>query len=119
MVSKIAIVVLSDMESHSDTARVVNALRVAKEFKEAGDEVAIVFEGGGVVSAVTLADPDHSLHRPFALVQDRIAGLCRFCARSFDVTEKAEALGPPFLADYEQHPSWRRLVEAGYQIITF
>ncbi|MBN2472654.1 MAG: DsrE family protein [Anaerolineae bacterium] len=117
--TKVAIVILSDMESHSDTARVVNALHVAKEFKEAGDDVAIVFEGGGVVSAVTVADPDSSFHRPFALVQDKVAGLCRFCSRSFEVTDKAEALGLPFLADYEQHPSWRGLVEAGYQIITF
>jgi hypothetical protein len=117
--AKIAIVVLSDMESHSDVARVINALHVAKEFKQMGDEVAIIFEGGGVVSAVTMADPDSDFHRPFALVEDKIAGLCRFCSRSFEVHDKAESLGLPFLADYEQHPSWRRFVLEGYQVITF
>ena len=117
--SKIGIVVLSDMESHSDMARVVNALQVAKEFKEAGDEVEIVFDGGGVVSAVTIADPDNNLHGLYAKVQDKVAGVCRYCSRAFEVYDKAEALGLPFLAEYDQHPSLRRLVQADYQIITF
>jgi hypothetical protein len=82
--SKIANVVLSDMESHSDMARVVNAL-----------------------------------HRLYTKVQDKVAGVCRYCSRAFGVYDQAEALGLPFLAEYDQHPSLRRLVEAGYQIITF
>jgi hypothetical protein len=36
---KAAIVVLADTETHGDLGRVVNALVVAKEFKEAGDDV--------------------------------------------------------------------------------
>jgi hypothetical protein len=117
--SKIAIDVLSDMESHSDMARVVNALQVAKEFKEAGDDVEIVFDGGGVVSAVTIADPDNNLHRLYTKAQDKVTVVCRYCSRAFEVYDKAEALGLPFLAEYDQHPSLRRLVQAGYQIITF
>lgn len=117
--AKIAIAVMADLETHSDMARVVNALHAAKDFKEAGEEVAVFFEGGGVVSAVAIADPTHNLHRPFALVQDKIIGLCRACSRSFGVADQVEALGLPFLADFEQHPSWRRLIAEGYQILTF
>ena len=117
--SKIAIIVLSDMESHSDKARVVNGLQAAQEFKEAGDDVEIVFEGGGVVSAVTIADPANNLHRLYTLVQDKITGVCRSCSHAFEVYDQAEALGLPFLAEYHQHPSLRRLALAGYQIITF
>jgi len=117
--AKIAIAVMADLETHSDMARVVNALHVAKDFKEAGEEVVVFFEGGGVVSAVAIADPSNDLHRPFALVQDKIIGLCRACLHSFGVMEKAEALGLPFPVDFEQHPSWRRLIAEGYQLLTF
>lgn len=117
--SKIAIVVLSDMETHADMARVVTALEAAKEFKAAGDEVQIVFDGGGVVSAVAVADPGGKLHRLYTHVQDKVAGVCRYCSRSFEVYDKAEALGLPLVAEYDQHPSLQRLVGEGYQIITF
>jgi hypothetical protein len=117
--TKIAIVVLSDMETHSDMARVSNALETAKEFKAAGDEVKIIFDGGGVVSAVAIADPSSKLYRLYTQVQDKITGVCRFCSRAFEVYDQAEALGLPFLAEYDQHPSLRQLVVDGYQIITF
>jgi hypothetical protein len=117
--AKAAIVVLSGMETHTDSARVLNALEAVKEFKEAGDEIELIFDGGGVTSAIAIADPEHRFHRPYTLVQDKITGICRFCARAFKVYEKAEELGLPFLAEYHQHPSIRRLVIEGYQVITF
>jgi hypothetical protein len=117
--NKLAIVVLSEMEEHQDLGRVVNALQIAKEFRQAGDDVEIIFDGGGVVSAVQLADPEHRLHRAYELVEDKVAGLCRYCARAFDVYERAEELELPFLAEFEQHPSLRSRVTDGFQVITF
>ncbi len=116
---KAAIVVLSDMETHQDLGRVLNALQVVKEFKEAGDEIELIFDGGGVVSAVTIADPDHDLHGLYTQVEDKITGICRYCARAFEVYDQAEELGLSFLAEYNQHPSLRRLVAEGYEVITF
>ena len=117
--NKVAVVILSDMEeSHGDLGRVVNGLQVASEFKEAGDEVALIFDGGGAASAVEIADPEHRLHKLFQLLEDDI-GVCRYCARAFDVYEEAEELGLTFLADYKQHPSLRSYVADGYQVITF
>ena len=116
---KIAIVILSEMEEHQDLGRVVNALQTAREFKEAGDEVQIIFDGGGTVSAVTLANHNDKRHQLYARVEDKVAGLCRYCAKAFHVFEKAEELGLPFLAEYHQHPSLRTRVADGYQIITF
>lgn len=55
--TKAAIVVLSETKNHADLARVVNALETVKELKDAGDEVELIFDGGGVTSAVTLAEP--------------------------------------------------------------
>jgi hypothetical protein len=116
---KIAIVILSEIEEHQDLGRVVNALQTAREFKDAGDEVQIIFDGGGTVAAVTLANPDDKRHQLYVHVEDKVAGLCRYCAKAFGVYEKAEQLGLPFLSEYHQHPSLRTRVAEGYQIITF
>ncbi len=116
---KAAIVILSEMEEHQDLGRVVNALQLARELKEAGDEAQVIFDGGGAVAAVTLADPEHRLHGLYQEIEDKVAGVCRYCARAFHVYEKAEALGLPFLAEYKQHPSLRARIADGYQAITF
>lgn len=117
--NKLTVVVLSEMEEHQDLGRVVNALQVVKEFCQAGDVVELIFDGGGVVSAVALADPEHRLHRAYELIEDKVAGICRYCARAFDVYERAKELDLPFLAEFEQHPSLRARVDQGFQIITF
>ena len=45
--TKVTIVTLTDADSNDGLGRVVNALSVAKELKEAGYEVSIVFNGAG------------------------------------------------------------------------
>lgn len=117
--TKAAIVVFSDLDSHQNMARVVNALEIAREFKEAGDDVQIVFDGGGTASAAAIADPAHQLHGLYSTVEDKVAGICRYCARAFDVYDKAESLRLPMLAEYRQHPSIRTRVADGYQVLIF
>lgn len=118
--SKVALVVFAESEeSHSSLARVVNALEVAKEFKEGGDEVELIFDGGGVTSAVAFANPESKRHRMYVAVQDKIVGVCAFCAKAFGVYEQVQALNIPLLDEYEKHPSLRTRVNNGYQIITF
>ena len=117
--TKAAIVIFSELDSHQNMARVVNALEIAREFKEAGDDVQIIFDGGGTATAAAIADPAHQLHGLYAAVEDKVAGICRYCARAFDVYEKAEALGLPMLAEYRQHPSIRTRVADGYQVLIF
>jgi hypothetical protein len=118
-VEKVAVVILSDMEEHANLGRVTNALQVVKEFKEHGDDVRLLFDGAGVVSAVTLADPEHRLYRLYNQVEDKLDGICRYFSRAFDVYERARELELPFLADYNQHPSIRNLIVGGYQVLTF
>ncbi len=48
-----------------------------------------------------------------------LPGACRFCAAAFGVKEEVERSGIPLLGEYEGHPSIRKLVSQGYQIITF
>ncbi len=117
--AKVAIVVLADTESHGDLGRVVNALEAVKEFKEAKDDVQLIFDGAGVKWVVELSKPDHKLNGLFEAVKDRAAGACGFCAQAFGAQEKIPLCGIPLLEEFDRHPSFRRLVSEGYQIITF
>lgn len=60
--AKISVVVLAGTEAHSDLARVLNALALTKEAKEAGDEVELVFDGAGVSWIPELDNAEHKLH---------------------------------------------------------
>jgi hypothetical protein len=111
--SKTSIVVFAEMKYHGDMARVVNALETVKEFKDAGDEVELIYNGGGVTSAVEMADPNSKLHRLYSQVEDKMSGVRRYCSRAIDVYDKVEKLGIPFLAEYDQHPSIHRRLADG------
>lgn len=117
--AKATVLVMSDTQGREGMARVLTALEATKELKEGGDEVELIFGGAGTTSAVALACPDHDLHRLYTLVEDKIKGICRFCARSFGVLEEAEEIGLTLLAEYDQHPSVRRLLTEGRDVITF
>lgn len=80
---RVAVVVLADTETHADRARVANALTTTYEFKEAGDEITLIFTGAGTKWVGELVDPDHRLHRAFEMVRDKVAGACRACAVSY------------------------------------
>jgi hypothetical protein len=116
---KAAVVVFSELDSdHGDKARVVNALQIAREFKEAGDEVKVIFDGGGVTAVAAMCHPEHQLHRLYELIAENVEGACAFCAKAFGVKEQLEAAGVPFVSDYKQHPSFRSLVVDGYEMFT-
>lgn len=117
--TKAAVVVLAGNEGHADLGRVVNALTTANDFKEAGEDSTIVFDGAGTVWIPELAKEDHKAHPLYLAVQDRIAGACAFCAKAFGVKEQVEELDIPLLDEYRDHPSLRKLVSDGYQVITF
>jgi hypothetical protein len=117
--NKIAIVILTDTSEADGTGRVVNALMAAKEFMEGKDDVQIIFSGAGTKWLGELANPKHKLHAMYAGVKDRIAGACGFCAAAFGVTGKVQDCGVAVLEEYGSNMSFRRLVQGGYQIITF
>ncbi len=49
-----AILVLAGTETKADLGRVVNGLQVARELKEAGDDVTVIFDGAGAEWPPTL-----------------------------------------------------------------
>ncbi len=117
--SRIAIVILADTETHGDLGRVVNALLTVKEAKEAQDEVRLIFDGAGAKWIGQLADLDHRSHALYAAVKDQITGVCQYCAKAFGATESVQAAGVPLLDEYQQHPSLRALVHDGFQVLVF
>lgn len=116
---KAAIVVLADTESHADLGRVFNALIAAKEFKQAGDEVRLIFDGAGTKWPGVLSDPQHKAHQPFQEVADVVSGACGYCAKAFETEQHVHEADVGLLDEYEGHPSLRNLVNDGYTIITF
>ncbi len=117
--AKVAIVVLADTETHEGFGRVFNALEAAKEFKDAQDDIQLIFDGAGTKWIVELSKPDHKAKSLFDAVRDRVKGACGFCAQAFGIQDKVPLCGVPLLEEFDGHPSFRRLVAGGYQIITF
>jgi hypothetical protein len=58
--AKVGVVVLADTETAGDLGRVVNALITAREAKEAGDDVTVIFDGAGTKWVGELSNPEHS-----------------------------------------------------------
>lgn len=116
---KVAIVVLADTSPADGLGRIVNALMAAKEFKDGKDDVQLIFSGAGTKWLVELANPTHQLHQTYKDVKDRITGACGFCATAFGVADSAKANGIGILEEYGANMSFRKLVDKGYQVITF
>lgn len=112
--NKVAVVLLAGTEGHENMARVTNALQAAKEFKEACDELELIFDGAGTEWIEELEDEEHDLHEIYLKVSEDTKA-CSFCASAFDAD-----LGEVYQADENDgHPSFRDLVEEGYEVITF
>jgi hypothetical protein len=116
---KVAIVVLSDNERHEGLGRVVNAMIATRELHEGGDEVKLIFDGGGTVWPGELSKDDHGAHALWESVREVVSGACSYCADAFEARAGVEQAGVKLLDEYKRHPSFRALLHDGYQVITF
>ncbi len=117
--NKIAIVVLTDIETHESLGRIVNALEFAKELQEHDDDVKIIFDGAGTKWIPELEDEQHDAHPLYTAVKGSIYGACRYCSKAFGVFKEVKATDVTLLDEYDQHPSLRNFIVDGYQVITF
>ena len=115
---KVALVIFSNLEGAGNAA-VYRALGTAKEFKDAGDDVKIVFDGSGVEAAAAVSQEGNQLNGAYKPVADTVLGACGFCVKAHKVADEIEAAGIPLLTDNHGHASLRNLVVDGYQVITF
>lgn len=116
---KVAVVVLAGTESHESLGRMVNALELAKELQEHGDEVKIVFDGAGTEWIPELEKEEHDVHPLYSAVKENIHGACRFCAKAFGVFKEIRDSDVDLLDEYDQHPSLRNFIVDDYRVVTF
>lgn len=116
---KIAVILLADTEAHESWGRMANAFETVKEFKEASDEVVLIFDGAGTKWPGKLIEPSHKYHRLYEQIADKVGGACAYCANAFGVKQELEAKGIRLLQDFDGHPSVRRFIHDGYQVLTF
>ncbi len=123
---KTAIIILTGPKTGSEEAlgRIFNGLAAAYDFKQAGDEVSIRFQGAGTRWIGELSKKDHAAHDLFEAVKDKVAGVSCGCADVFGGTEEAEKSGFDLIKDNPVPgttgmASFRKLAAEGYTILTF
>jgi hypothetical protein len=117
--AKAATIIFADTDRPEGLGRVVNALTTANEFKEAGDEAVVIFDGAGTKWVGELSGEGHKYSDLFGEVRDLIAGACAYCAEAYGAKDQVEQAGVELMDDYEGHPSVRKLISEGYQVVTF
>ena len=123
---KTVIVIMSDPKSGSEEAlgRVFNALALASECKQKGDEVAVVFNGTGTRWPAELTKLSHPANGLYNSVRDVVQGVSRGCAEVFGAKEGAESCGVPLKKDHTLAEtagllSLRRYVADGWNTVVF
>jgi hypothetical protein len=119
IMAKVSVILMADTESHADLGRALNALELVKEAVEAGDEAEIVFDGAGVRWIPELSNPEHKLNKIFEKVRDQVSGACELCSSAFGVKQEVRESGVALLSEYDGHPSLRRRIADGYEVVTF
>lgn len=117
MSHKVAIFIYQNIDQ--DLSRVYRGLATAREFSNAGDEVAIVFDGSGTESLAAIADSSHKLNPLLEATRSLVDGACGFCAKSHTVTDEITSAGFALLTDNNGEASVRHYVTNGYTILSF
>lgn len=111
--------VLADNETHEGLGRVVNAMVATRELQDAGDDVRLIFDGGGTTWPGELSNDEHTAHGLWESVHESVYGACSYCADAFEATQDVANAEVKLLDEYKRHPSIRTLLDDGYQILTF
>lgn len=120
--NKTAVVVLSDPKAQAEESlsRIYNALAVAYDFKSAGHEVKILFQGTGTRWPEYLLKDDHPAHSLYKSLESTVEGISRGCAEVFG----ADSSGLDLIYDNDVPgtsglPSFVRLENDGFRIFIF
>ncbi|HRC44722.1 MAG TPA: DsrE family protein [Nitrospira sp.] len=123
---KTAIVILSDPKHGTEEAlgRVFNALALAAESKQQGDEVAVVFNGPGTRWPAELTKLTHPAHALYQSVRDVVQGASCACAEVFGATDSVRSCGVKTVNDNALSGtpgllSLRRYLAEGWQVVVF
>lgn len=118
MADKAAIIVLSDTQDYEGMGRVVNAMITVKEYKDAGEEVKLILDGAGTRWVKQFMKPEQPYRELYDQVKDKVS-VCKYCAGAFNVAKEVEEQSLPVEAEYDGHPSIRKLLNEGWKVVTF
>jgi hypothetical protein len=62
---------------------------------------------------------EHKYHRLFEETKEKVAGACSYCAVAYGVKDAIEGTDVQLLDEFDGHPSIRKLISNGCQILTF
>lgn len=122
---KTAIIILSDPKAGEEAlGRVFNALAVAQESQQSGDEVEVVFNGAGTRWPEELSKISHPANGLYNAVRETVKGASHGCAVVFGATKGIEACGLPLLKDKALAgtpgiSNLRRYLAEGWQTLVF
>lgn len=122
---KTAIIILSDPKAGEEAlGRVFNALAVAQESQQAGDEVEVVFNGAGTRWPEELSKLSHPANALYNAVRESLKGASCGCAAVFGATKGVEACSLPLLknkalAGTPGIANLRRYLTEGWRTLVF
>lgn len=115
---KTALVIFSNLQG-AGSAHARTALEIAKELRDAGEDISIIFDGAGVETAALIAQEDSDLYAAYKAVEDSVLGACAFCVKTYKVTRAIENAGIPLLTGNHGHSHLQQLKgwETGYYVL--
>ncbi len=90
-----------------------------KEFKRAGDDVKLYFDGTGTKWINELSKKDHNANALYESVKDKVEGACSFCATVFGAKDSVQECKVKLVEEFEQHISLKKLLSEGFHIMNF
>ncbi len=73
--------ILASPQTQEGVARLVNGLETARNLKQRGADVRIVFEGAGTQWIPEITSPQSKFYPLYRDLQDNVEGVCAFCLR--------------------------------------
>ena len=94
------------------------------EFKDKGQDVALIFQGAGTRWPAEITKPSHPANALYNAVADKIVGVCGGCADVFGASDEVQKTGLAMVRD-KSIPGTTgildlsRYLNNGYQLVTF
>ncbi|MBI2018593.1 DsrE family protein [Candidatus Daviesbacteria bacterium] len=116
---KILIVLLADKWSHENMGRASHALLYAKQSKESGLKVKLIFDGGGTEWAVEMTKESSHFYKLYKeLIEAGVVfSVCESCAKAFKVEQDLKAVKDPFDEEDQGHPDIGKHLASGWDVI--
>ncbi len=116
---KFAVILQADTGNHEGLARALHALLYAEELREGGYSVVLIFDGAGTTWAEALQDSRNKLHSLYEQLKKLgvVEEICDFCSGAFRVKESLKSRNISLISEFKGHPSIKKWVDEGYEII--